>query len=447
MKDRSSYKPSNPGLSKDARWLLAQRLVANKNFAKSPFLTNFLLYVCDRELSGRADEITEYQIGIQAFGRPVDYNPGVDNVVRNYARVLRKRLDQYFETDGKNEPIRISIPVGRYVPIFHESAQAAGDGMPVQPPQAPREEVEIKKQVQEKAGNPSMPERRGSHRLLLGVVFALVGAVLVIGFLGIHFFKRRPATLSHQLWTQLFRKDRQTLVVPADSGLGILENLTRRPVRLSEYVTGSYLSHEDAMDHVDANNLNDLRNQRYTSVADLNIALSLSHVPELVQELFAIRYARDLRMDDLKQSNVILLGSVHTNPWVELFEKKLNFALQYSSEVDDSIVVNRRPGTGESAVYQNGHAEDPQRTYAIVAFVPSLDGKGHALLLEGLNMAGTQAASDFFLSEKAMEPILQKARGSDGSIRPFEILLETSSIGANAPESRVIAERYADGIY
>jgi len=193
--------------------------------------------------------------------------------------------------------------------------------------------------------------------------------------------------------------------------------------------------------------MNDLRNQRYTSVADLNIALSLSHVPELVQELFAIRYARDLRMDDLKQSNVILLGSVHTNPWVELFEKKLNFALQYSSEVDDSIVVNRRPGTGESAVYQNGHAEDPQRTYAIVAFVPSLDGKGHALLLEGLNMAGTQAASDFFLSEKAMDPILQKARGVDGSIRPFEILLETSSIGANAPESRVIAERYADGIY
>jgi hypothetical protein len=418
--------------------------VANKSFAKSPFLTSFLLYVCDRELSGRAEEITEYQIGIQAFGRPVDYNPGVDNVVRNYARVLRKRLDQYFETDGKEEPIRISIPVGRYVPIFHESAPSSEDGTSGQLPQASGEDVEIEKQALENARDTAQPVGQVPQRFLQGGLLVSVCVVLIIiGILGV----RRPATISHQLLAQLFRRDRETLVVPADSGLGILENLTRRPVRLSEYVTGAYLSSADSIEGVDAKNLNDLRNQRYTSMADLNIALSLSHLPERVQELNTIRYARDLTMDDLKQSNVILLGSVHTNPWVELFEKKLNFALQYTLEVDDSIVVNRHPTAGESPFYKNGQAEDSQRTYAIVAFVPSLDGKGNALLLEGLNMAGTQASCDFFLSEKTMEPILQKAQGTDGTIRPFEILLETSSIGANAPESRVIAERYADGIY
>src|SRR5882757_3626348 len=106
-------------LRDDERWLLAQRIVASKSFAKSSFLTNFLLYICDRELRGRVDEITEYQIGVQAFGRPVDYNPGDDNIVRNYARLLRKRLEEYFKTGSKDEPIRISIPLGHYVPVFH----------------------------------------------------------------------------------------------------------------------------------------------------------------------------------------------------------------------------------------------------------------------------------------------------------------------------------------
>jgi len=93
-------------------------------------------------------------------------------------------------------------------------------------------------------------------------------------------------------------------------------------------------------------------------------------------------------------------------------------------------------------VYKNAWAGDSPRTYTVLAFVPSLDGKGSVILLQGLNMAGTQAAADFLLNEQAMFPILQKARLSDGTIQPFELLLEASSIGANAPEARVIAERY-----
>ena len=75
-------------------------------------------------------------------------------------------------------------------------------------------------------------------------------------------------------------------------------------------------------------------------------------------------------------------------------------------------------------------------------FRSSLDGIGHVILLEGLNMAGTQAAADFLLNKQAMLPILQKAQRLDGTIQPFELLIETNSIGANAAEARVVAERY-----
>jgi len=231
--------------------------------------------------------------------------------------------------------------------------------------------------------------------------------------------------------------------VPADSGFGILQNLTHHPAHLSEYANGSYPSSALIRPaNIDARNLNDLTTQRYTSVVDLNIASSLSRLSEIVPDRFAIRYARDLHMEDLKHSNALLLGSLHTNPWVELFQDKMNFVLEYQPGVDDSVVLNRHPLAGENAIYKNEWAEDSHRTYAVSAFLPSLDNTGHVILLEGLNMAGTQAAGDFLLNEQTIDPILGKATRPDGTLQPFELLLETNSIGANAPEARISSERY-----
>src|SRR6202000_3570794 len=92
-------------------------------FVRSTLLTNFLLYVCDRNLRGKTDEITEHQIGVHALGRADNYHPGEDNIVRNYARILRKRLEEYFEDDGKYEAMRIIIPRGQYLPVFEPVVQ------------------------------------------------------------------------------------------------------------------------------------------------------------------------------------------------------------------------------------------------------------------------------------------------------------------------------------
>jgi hypothetical protein len=103
----------------DPRWQLARRIAASKSFEKSSFLISFLLYVCEQELCGRGQELNEHQIGVKALGRPATYNPGDDNIVRNYARLLRKRLEEYFKTEGKDEQLRIDIPRGHYNPVFY----------------------------------------------------------------------------------------------------------------------------------------------------------------------------------------------------------------------------------------------------------------------------------------------------------------------------------------
>jgi hypothetical protein len=70
---------------------------------------------------------------VEVFGRPSDYNPSEDNIVRAEARELRKRLDIYFLTEGRGEPVRIRIPKGSYVPCFEprEDGRAIASAPPV----------------------------------------------------------------------------------------------------------------------------------------------------------------------------------------------------------------------------------------------------------------------------------------------------------------------------
>ncbi len=92
----SSMSPFSGTSFEGEEWELVLRIIATPPFQRSPFLTNFLLYICDRKPSSREDEITEHHIGVQALGRPPAYHSGEDTIVRNYARLLRKRLDEYF---------------------------------------------------------------------------------------------------------------------------------------------------------------------------------------------------------------------------------------------------------------------------------------------------------------------------------------------------------------
>jgi hypothetical protein len=231
------------------------------------------------------------------------------------------------------------------------------------------------------------------------------------------------------------------LIVPSDSGLGILQNLTRHLVNIEEYANGSYLSDMPLPPGMDARNFNALGRERYTSVVSLNITAQLIRLPEFIPDRTKVRYARTIAAEDIKNSNVILLGSKHTNPWVSLFEKRLAFKLEYTPEVDDSYVLNEHPIGGEQRIYRNSVGGTSNLTYGTIAYLPGLNGAAHVLILQGLNMAATQAAADMLFDAHGIEPVLQQAKLPGGALRPFELLVETTSIGATAPTAQIIATR------
>src|SRR5437762_2250139 len=73
------------------------------------------------EFEGRGHELTEYLIGVEALGRPSNYSPGDDSAVRNRAFALRKKLQEFYEHENQEAPVRIELLKGSYCPHFNEA--------------------------------------------------------------------------------------------------------------------------------------------------------------------------------------------------------------------------------------------------------------------------------------------------------------------------------------
>ena len=100
-------------------------------FARSPALSQLLSYLCEKTFAGETDQIKEYSIAIDVFERRDTFDQDADSIVRVQANRLRKRLHDYYATDGANHSLRISIPVGQYVPAFEKSELEPGTPVPL----------------------------------------------------------------------------------------------------------------------------------------------------------------------------------------------------------------------------------------------------------------------------------------------------------------------------
>ena len=96
------------------------RITKSPPLVSSPSLCRFLRYIVAETLAGRASGIKEQVLGLEVFDRGQDFNPRLDPIVRVQARNLRTRMAKYYEGPGQADPIRIELPKGSYIPVFHQ---------------------------------------------------------------------------------------------------------------------------------------------------------------------------------------------------------------------------------------------------------------------------------------------------------------------------------------
>ena len=97
------------------------RILETQSFKSSSILSRFLYYIVSETLEGKEGSLKEYVIATNVLNRNTDFDPQLDAIVRIHARRLRNLLDEYYKGEGLNDPIKISIPKGRYVPVFERN--------------------------------------------------------------------------------------------------------------------------------------------------------------------------------------------------------------------------------------------------------------------------------------------------------------------------------------
>lgn len=105
-------------VSEEAARVELAAVLASSIFARSRSLSNLLRYLCEKEFAGEVDQLKEYTIAVEAYGRPPDFQQREDSIVRVEIKRLREKLKQYYATEGANHELQISIPIGQYAPIF-----------------------------------------------------------------------------------------------------------------------------------------------------------------------------------------------------------------------------------------------------------------------------------------------------------------------------------------
>ncbi len=428
---------------------LLQRVLRSTPFAKSERLAALLTYICEMSFKGSANKLNEQRIGRAVFGRAEDYDSSVDGIVRSQASRLRQRLDQYFADEGRDEPLQISIPRGSYAPVFSEKP-IPGDTSK-EATQEPVKEITHSEQPP----SPMLPvlaARQRSSAVLPWLLVVLLGALLSAVWLHsmhVHTTADTPAKaedpLLVQFWDGIFTPGAATLIAAPDSGLVMYENFSGERVDLKSYLDGKYRAGVNETPRQETSSVRhapmlDLANRRYTSIVDVEAILHMQERAHATNSAIQVRFARDLRPNDLKGGHVILLGASTADPWVELFEKDMNFVLE-DSYTGDWAILNRQPVKGEPARWSFQRGNPNREVFGVVAFRPNLAGDGNALILEGTSMSGTEAATDFIMDDAQFVPFLKQIGSTKNHVPHFEVVLTTNNLGASAGRPKVIAWR------
>ncbi|WEA24506.1 adenylate cyclase [Rhizobium binxianense] len=188
-----------------------QRILADPEFPAVGRVASFLRYVVEETLEGRGGRIKGYAIAVEVFGRRDTFSQD-DPVVRIEAGRLRRSLEHYYLLGGKNDPVRIDVPKGGYVPSFSWNDP---------PPQKPDNQP-----LQAEVPRSPDPWWRGRRAAFAGggTVAALAALLVVLGLAS----PSPPAIVADAV------PDRPTLVVAPFANLGNDSNAQLYAIGLTE---------------------------------------------------------------------------------------------------------------------------------------------------------------------------------------------------------------------
>src|ERR1700682_1152829 len=98
----------------EANQTQVQRIIQSKAFRTSELHRNLLQYLAEKSISGTADGLKEYTVGLDVFAKPDSYDPRQESTVRMHVARLRQKLSEYYRTEGIDDAILVDLPKGGF---------------------------------------------------------------------------------------------------------------------------------------------------------------------------------------------------------------------------------------------------------------------------------------------------------------------------------------------
>jgi hypothetical protein len=405
----------------DARRSLIGRVASSRYVNRSARLRDLLLYLSARVIEDDAAEIHEQEVGHQVFGRPADYDTAIDNIVRVHASTLRKRLDQYFASEGAHEAIVLEIPKGNYAPVFRERLEP--------PPPTPPREL-----------RPPSADWRIWFLAATACLFACSTAYLLLR--GSRSASQALPPTVQLFWAQVFQPSRSTDIVLDDAGVGLYQELTGRPLALSNYFDRAYLSslpETAAGANLDSQTASSMVLRRQSSFAGANFLWKLIHIGDIGRRPTLLRFARDYSFRELKANNAILLGNSRSNPWVEPFETRLGLRWIFDTATGTYFPVDSWDADKK---YQPSGPGDTHEGYCAISLLPNLGHTGNVLIIAGTGGSAVNAGAGFLADESSVAALRRRLPATqNGLFPPFEALIRVKGRSALPRDATIVVCR------
>lgn len=356
-----------------------RKILQSKALRTSEVHRNLLNYLAEKSLSGEADSLKEYTVGLDVFSKPETYDPRQESVVRMHMARLRQKLAEYYRTEGLSDPIIIDLPKGAFKVTFEPRAVAV---------------------LPEAASQPDIADSippGTSKRTLILLVALLIVAIACASYFGVRLLQMERTTAGltpavawtpelRDLWTPLLSQDRPLVVVLATQQSG---NVTGVANANGAFLLGQFLA--------------DRKQNVYVTSSD------------------------ELSMPDIVMGNLVFLGAPSASRQRQALPSTEELVLETSG------IRNLHPAQGETAFYANppprGATSTVDESYALITRAPGVNGKGDVLYLSGTNAFSPAAGVVAFTDASIARSLVSRMRKADGKLpRYYQVLLTVKSM-------------------
>lgn len=379
------------------------RILQGKVFRSSGVLRNLFAYLADKCLSGEAETLKEYSIGLDVLGKPASFDPRQESVVRMHIARLRQKLAEYYRTEGLADPIVIGLPKGGFRLTFE--------------PVTPIVTASV------------WSRREKTLALALAVTLSLTAFASVRLWTSWKPSAETDAAWTpelRELWAPLISSNRRLVVCIATPlfvevpGFG-----TIRDSSVNDWDNVSASKGLSAVESALQAGMSE-PSYDYTEAGTATGAFLLGQFLAPRKQNVLITRANLLSWPEIAEDNVVFLGSATGIHQTEDLPMSAQIVLEPTG------VRNLHPRAREPAFIADMPGRDGEESgldYALVSRVPAMNGHGAILMLSGNRIASVMGSVQAFTNPALARTLVSKLKAAGGKIPAyFQVVLRVKSM-------------------